>query len=98
MLGHSESETDWDHRAVFEADDTSGFRKAVGVCRRVEGEEEGKHWIDWTEDMDWGKRAIVADVSVSVSASASAGNDLHYWSGRRMWSVAHSCFLGIPWQ
>ena len=93
MLGHSESETDWGHTAVSEAD-TSGLRKAVGVCRRVEGDEEGKHWIDWTEDMDWGRRAIVADVTVSESA----GNDLHYWSGRRMWSVAHSCFLGMPWQ
>ena len=90
MPGRSGSEFDCDHTAVFEHD-TFGLRKAVGVCRRIE-EEEGKHWIGWTEGMDWGKNASVADVT--------GGNEMHYWhywSGRRMWNVAHSCFLGMPW-
>lgn len=85
--------TGWEDRAAFEPD-TCGLRKAVGVCRRVL--EERRHWTDWTdwteEDIDWGKRASVAELNVT------AGNDLHYWSGRRRLSVGHSCysFLGIP--
>lgn len=78
---------------MFEGD-RFGLRKAVGVCRRIE-EEEGKHWIDWIEgmDLDWGRNA-----SASV-ADVTGGNEVevHYWSGRRMWSVGHSWFLGMPW-
>lgn len=69
----------------------SGLRKAVGVCRRVE--EERRHWIGWSEDMDWDKTASASGNVVDVTA----GNEVHYWSGRRTSNVGHSYFLGMPW-
>lgn len=101
----SASESDWAHTGVFEPD-TFGLRKAVGVCRR-RVEEERDHWIgwndwnDWIEDMDSDKSATaVAGAGAGAGADVTAGSDLHDWSGRRMLSVAHSCFLGhgMPWE
>ena len=42
---------------------------------------------------------MMIDAEGRGTGDGTAGNDLHYWSGRRMsrWSVAHSCFLGMPW-
>ena len=45
--------------------------------------------MDW--DWDWDKSGEEGVVDVS------AGNEVHYWWGRRRLNVAHSCFLGMPW-
>ena len=87
-----------------------GLQKAVGSDKKGqngEEEEERDHWIgwigwnedrdwDWDWDWDWDKRADVAG-----SDDVTGENGLHYWhywSGRRMLNVGHSCYLGtMPW-
>ena len=66
--------------------------------------------MDWDWSWDWDRSEDVADVYVCEDGDedgdgdgygywdgyVTGGNGVHYWWGRRMSSVGHSCFLGMP--